>query len=197
MGEGEFDERRLWQRSCDGDGEAFGLLFDRHQGRVHRHACRLVDTRHDAEDVTAAAFLELWRRRSAVRLANGSTLPWLLVTATNVSRNLARSTRRYRDFLARLPRVPVAPDTADVAFGSGALGVDPQLRQSLAALKGTDLELVVLVALEDYTLADAAALLGLTPAATKSRYHRARTQLRASLDDSFLRDASSTTGGES
>jgi RNA polymerase sigma-70 factor (ECF subfamily) len=58
----------LWRRSLDGDGDAFGRLFDRHRARVYRHACRLTATRHDAEDVVASAFLELWRRRGDVRL---------------------------------------------------------------------------------------------------------------------------------
>ncbi|WP_396133584.1 RNA polymerase sigma factor [Arthrobacter sp. 1088] len=51
----------------------------------------MVGGRHDAEDATAAAFLELWRRREGVRLVDGSILPWLLVTTTNTARNLQRS----------------------------------------------------------------------------------------------------------
>jgi DNA-directed RNA polymerase specialized sigma24 family protein len=61
----------LWRRSLEGDGEAFGALFDRHRDRVFGHACRLADTRQDAEDVVASAFLELWRRRAEVRLVDG------------------------------------------------------------------------------------------------------------------------------
>jgi DNA-directed RNA polymerase specialized sigma24 family protein len=84
----------LWERSVAGDGEAFGVLFDRHGSRLFRHVCWMVETRADAEDVVAAAFLELWRRRGDVRLVDGSVLPWLLVTATNASRNVSRGTRR-------------------------------------------------------------------------------------------------------
>ena len=49
----------LWRRSLAGDGEAFGALFDRRRDRVFAHACRVVLTRQDAEDVVASAFLEL------------------------------------------------------------------------------------------------------------------------------------------
>ncbi len=70
----------LWGRSLTGDGEAFDVLFDRHRDRVFRHACRLADTRQDAEDAVASAFLELWRCRAKVQLVDGSVLPWLLVT---------------------------------------------------------------------------------------------------------------------
>ncbi len=108
-------DAELWRRSLDGDGQAFGLLFDRHRARVYAHACRLASTRHDAEDVVASAFLELWRRRADARLVDGSVLPWLLIAATNIGRNAARGTRRHRQFLDRLPRGRDLPDAADTA----------------------------------------------------------------------------------
>jgi DNA-directed RNA polymerase specialized sigma24 family protein len=138
----ESDEA-LWRRSLDGDGEAFGALFDRHRDRVFRHACRLVDARHDAEDVTASAFLELWRRRTDVRLVEGSVLQWLLVTATNLGRNTSRGTRRYRHLLERLPRAEEQADAPEVALGT-ALGVDARLRAGLRSLNKTDAHLFVL-----------------------------------------------------
>jgi RNA polymerase sigma factor (sigma-70 family) len=174
----ESDEA-LWRRTLDGDGEAFGLLFDRHRGRVFGHACRLAGTRHDAEDVLASAFLELWRRRAEVRLVDQSVLPWLLVTATNFGRNTARATRRYRQFLERLPRAQEQPDVAET-YG---LGVDPRIREALGTLKGTDAHLVVLVALEGYPVTAAAEQLGLSVPATRARLHRVRTKLRGQLGD--------------
>lgn len=146
----------LWQLSRTGDAGSFDVLFERHRDRVFRHACRLVENLHDAEDVTAATFLELWRRRDDVRLVGDSLLPWLLVTASNIGRNARRATRRYRDFLARLPREDPAPDTADVALGVGGLGIDDGLRDALRSLSPNDLALISLVVLEDLALAEAA-----------------------------------------
>ncbi|WP_246019081.1 RNA polymerase sigma factor [Arthrobacter crusticola] len=57
MGENNPDDGGLWSRSLAGDGDAFGVLFDRHRDRVYRHAYRLAPNRADAEDVSAAAFL--------------------------------------------------------------------------------------------------------------------------------------------
>jgi RNA polymerase sigma factor (sigma-70 family) len=178
----ESDEA-LWHRSLDGDGEAFGGLFDRYRDRVFRHACRLVDTRHDAEDVAASAFLELWRRRADVRLVEGSVLPWLLVTATNLGRNTARGTRRYRQLLERLPRAEEQPDAAEVALGTHALGVNARLRAGLRSLSKTDAHLFVLVALEGYPVTAAAEQLGLSVSAARARLHRVRTGLREQFGD--------------
>jgi RNA polymerase sigma factor (sigma-70 family) len=173
----------LWRRSLDGDGEAFGALFDRHRDRVFRHACRLVDVGHDAEDVAASAFLELWRRRADVRLVEGSVLPWLLVTATNVGRNTSRGTRRYRQLLERLPRAQEQPDAAEVALGTHALGLDARLRAGLRTLSNTDAHLFVLVALEGYPVTAAAEQLGVSVSAARARLHRVRTKLREQLGD--------------
>ncbi len=88
------DEASTWRRAAHGDGEAFGQVYDAHHQRVYRHALRIVLDRHDAEDVLAAAFLELWRKRASVRVVDGSVLPWLLATATNVGHNHGRTRRR-------------------------------------------------------------------------------------------------------
>jgi RNA polymerase sigma-70 factor (ECF subfamily) len=172
------DDAASWAAACAGDGEAFGRVFDEHRNRVFRHALRLVDTVADAEDVTAAAFLELWRRRGDVRIVEGSILPWLLVTTSNVARNLRRSTFRYRRLLDRLPRSEHVLDPADYMDV-----ISPNLASALRRLPTRDLQLVTLVIVEDVSLADAAIVLGISPGAAKVRLHRARTRLRTHLTE--------------
>lgn len=174
----------LWSRSLTGDGDAFGVLFDRHRDRVYRHAYRLAQNRPDAEDTSAAAFLELWRQRRKVNLVQGSVLPWLLVTTTNCALNLQRATRRYDALLKKLPRTPDVADPADIYLqGSGLDAVDERLADALRALKPVDLQLITLVALEGYDISAAAAVLELSAGTAKTRLHRARHKLRAELDD--------------
>jgi RNA polymerase sigma-70 factor (ECF subfamily) len=189
------DEVELWRSSLAGDGEAFGALFDLHRDRVFAHALRLTEMRPDAEDVTAAAFLELWRRRRDVRLVGGSVLPWLLVTATNVALNLARGTRWYRRLLAKLPRDTTAPDPAIEVAEEGVLGMDLGLRRSLLGLSEKDRHLVALVVIEGYPVADAAAFIGMSVTAAKSRLHRARARLRTSIAESPNPEGRVVTGG--
>lgn len=87
MGEEEsgVSDEVLWSQVVNGDGDAFGVLFDRHHDRVWRHALKVLSVPHVAEDVTAVVFYEAWRRRADVRVVNDSILPWLLVTANNTS----------------------------------------------------------------------------------------------------------------
>lgn len=55
--QGDETDAQLWPRAAAGDGNAFAVLFDRRRDRVCRHACRLVDTRPDAQDVVAVTYL--------------------------------------------------------------------------------------------------------------------------------------------
>lgn len=170
------DESALWSMARGGDAQAFAVIFDLHRDRVFRHALQLLESWPDAEDVAASAFLELFRRRDSVRVVGGSVLPWLLVTTANLSRNAARARRRHRDFLARLPRGEAAS-----ADERQALDLDIELALALRGLPERDMALLALVALEDFSIADAAAATGLTAAGAKTRLHRARLRVRQSL----------------
>lgn len=186
------EETTLWAQALAGDGEAFGQLFDRHKDRVFRHALRLVHQRADAEDVTAGAFLELWRRREDVRVVSGSLLPWLFVTTANLSRNVHRSTRRHRALLVRLPRPGPASDPAQAYLDSRAFdGLEPELAAALRDLPVLDQQVLGLTALEGFSLEEAGLALGLSTSAVKSRLHRIRRRFRASQTPPLLKEIQS------
>ncbi len=181
------EEAERWSAASAGSGEAFAALFDLHRDRVYRHALRLLGNVDDAEDVTAGAFLELWRRRAAVRLVEGSVLPWLLVTTTNLSRNTARSLRRYRRLLRSLPRSEPAGAAGELAEAHlGASESERQVREALRSLSATDAALVAMTAFEGFSPSEAASALGISDGAARTRLHRARARIASVL-------ASSTT----
>ena len=172
-------DQGIWERVLSGEGRAFGELWDRHRDRVFRHARRLLDQHADAEDATAMAFLELWRRRSDARVVDGSLLPWLLVVTTNVVRNMARSRRRYRDVLARLPEPEHARDAGELV---AARSETASRIAALGRLNPADQHLITLVAFDDVSLSDAATALGISYGAAKTRLSRARARLEAPHD---------------
>ena len=194
MGNDDRDDGELWSRSLAGAGEAFGVLYDRHRDRVFRHAYRLSGNRHDAEDILSAAFLELWRRRSKVRLVENSVLPWLLVTTTNVARNSRRAAFRYSKLLLSLPRgEAVHIDMSDTSYAEDAADIDAAL--ALGSLNPRDMRLVILVVFEEYSLAAAAAILNITPGAAKTRMHRARRRMRAAIAEEATPNSGAITEG--
>jgi RNA polymerase sigma factor (sigma-70 family) len=169
----------IWERVLSGEGRAFGELWDRHRDRVFRHARRLLEHHADAEDATAMAFLELWRRRRDARIVEGSLLPWLLAVTTNVVRNASRSRRRYRQLLARLPEPERARDVAELV----ADRTEARTRLAgFARLSATDQHIIALVALDHLSLEDAAAALGISYGTAKTRLSRARARMEAFHD---------------
>lgn len=172
------DEAELWLRARRNDGAAFASLFDLHHARVYARALGLLGGTHDAEDIAAAAFFELWRKRQSVRLVSGSILPWLLVTTVNLSRNARRSTSRYRQLLHDLPRI-VTVTGPDIDESEAR----QRLASSLRRLGPVDLSLFVLTVLEDVPIAHAAQVVGLKPSTARVRLHRARARLRNELTD--------------
>ena len=164
------DDAALWERVRAGDESALGALFDRHEARLFRHACRLLTAREDAKDAVTIAFFELWRKRAAVRVVEGSPLPWLLNTVSNSARNLERSGRRYRALIAHTPvgdhgPEPRAPDE------SGVLA-------ALKRLPAREQSVIVLTVLEGYPERATAETLGIPVGTVKSRLARAKSKLR-------------------
>lgn len=173
-------DEAVWGRVLTGDSRCFGTIWDRHRDRVFRHLIARGNSATNAEDLTAATFLELWRRRNAIRFVDGSVLPWLLVTAHNVSRNAARARRRYERFLQALPAPQVVPDTADaIAERNDEHAI--ALRAAIAAARPVDGILLAMTALEGFTTRQAAEALGLSEPAAKMRLSRLRARLRTAV----------------
>jgi len=175
----EQDDGPLWAEALHNDGSAFAALFDRHRARVYRRAVSLTDSIHDAEDVTAVAFYELWRKRKAVTLVAGSIVPWLLLTTVNLARNHRRAMVRYQKLIGRLPH----SDEAEPAIEATQIDSRDRLRASLQGLAPTDAALLVLTGVEDVPVWQAAQALGLKPPAARVRLHRIRKRLQAELHD--------------
>lgn len=170
-------DEEAWSAALSGDGESFGVIFDRHQARVHRHLLGLAATPSDVDDLVAVTFLETWRKRESVRFVDGSMLPWLLRTATYTAKNARRSARRYRAALSRLPKTEDHPDHADNIGDGDAM-------TALRELSAADQQVITLCVIEGVSHADAAEVLGVRIGTVKSRLSRAKARMREALGGS-------------
>jgi RNA polymerase sigma factor (sigma-70 family) len=190
------DETAIWERARAGDGAAFAELFTRHQDRVYKRALTLGSQVSNAEDVTASAFFELWRRRGSVRIVEGSVLPWLLVTTVNLARNHKRAGSRYRRLIESLPHETVvdAEFVAVTNVHTELLGV--RLTEAIGRLSSQDSALLVLTVLDELSVVDAASAIGIKPGAARMRLHRARQRLQADLHTDRPLTSRATPEGE-
>lgn len=157
--------------------EAMGELYERHAVAVHRYLSRRVGAQA-AEDLLAEVFVAaLGARLRVVPHPSGSALPWLYGISAHVVR---AHLRRSRPVVALHDRDVVDWEAVDARVDAGALRTE--LRAALRSLTPAERELLLLVAWEGLTPAEAATALGLTPVAARSRLHRARTRAQAALD---------------
>jgi RNA polymerase sigma factor (sigma-70 family) len=177
----------LWEAAAAGEHDAFGVLFDRHAKAVYNFLLRRTADWSLAEDLTAAVFLQAWRRRNQVVFDGDSALPWLLGVARLVLRNATRSRTRYQSALGRVGASLLAArsgpsDPADVVVGQ--LESERQLTELRAAIAGLParhrevIELCVYAGLDQQA---AAIALGVSVGTVKSRLHRARQRLAIDL----------------
>jgi RNA polymerase sigma factor (sigma-70 family) len=186
FGPGKTDEE-LWLRALEGDGSAFAVVFDRHANAVFTHCLRRGASWADAQDQTSMVFLETWRKAGTLRFVEGSARPWLLLVATNVARNDARSRRRYAQAVQRLPPAESEPDIADEAIRSAdSQESTARVAAAVASLRRPEQEVIALCHLENLSYVDAAEVLGIPVGTVRSRLSRARKRLLEILGPGYV-----------
>ena len=177
---GDPSDRVLWQRAGAGDGDAFGMLFERHAPRIYNYCFRRTGDWALAEDLTSATFLTAWRTQSGAPLRAESALPLLYGIATNALRNQRRSFRRRRDALSRLPlERHDQPDFADET----AIRLDDEramrrLLRLFAKLPQREQDVIALCDWSGLSYEDAALALQIPIGTVRSRLARGRARLR-------------------
>jgi RNA polymerase sigma factor (sigma-70 family) len=176
-------DQTLWARAQAGDATAFAVLYQRHANAVYRFCFWRTADAGLAEELSAAVFLEAWRRRGRTPLTQPSVLPWLLGVAVNLLRNQRRAARRRRAALDRLPPLPPQPDPADeVAARVDAERAMRAVRRAVDRLPRREQEVLELCVWAGLDQRQAAQLLGIAPGTVGSRLSRARAHLRRVLD---------------
>jgi RNA polymerase sigma factor (sigma-70 family) len=178
----DLSDAALWARTGQ-EPTAFAEIFHRHADAVYNHCFRKTASWSTAEDLRSVVFLEAWRRRQEVRLHEESILPWLLAVANNVVRTRARSLRRHRSMLARLPISLVSTDDPE-AEAIARLDDEAQMRRVQSAISGlppAEQDVLALCVWAELDYAAAAVALGVPVGTVKSRLSRARQHLRQAV----------------
>ncbi|WP_370945097.1 RNA polymerase sigma factor [Amycolatopsis sp. cg5] len=162
--------------------EVLTLLYETHAKALHRYLARRLDTA-TADDLVAETFLQAWRERAKYDTTRGTARAWLYGIATNLMRNHARSEVRGLRALARehARTVQSAPADETAAARVDAANEASKLADALARLRVAERDVLLLVALAEFTPAEAAEALGINVTTARTRLHRARQNLREAL----------------
>lgn len=150
----------------------FEMLYRRNAPLVMAYLLRRAD-RPVAEDVLSDVFAVCWRRCEQVP---AEPLPWLLGVARNALATSRRGEQRRAALHDRLadtaPRSTEAPTLGESAF-----------IPALETLSESDRELLLLIAWDGLSPAQAATVLGVKPGTVRVRLARARRRLHNALND--------------
>ena len=181
-------ETALMLRVRRDEAGAFAKLVDLYGSKIFARIFRCLQDRQEAEDATQEVFLRLYRARKRYR-ARARLATWIFHVVRNVIRNNLRSRRRRLglSFLVIEPTFGTESSHGQPTFDSPALLLErSELRRIVRCAMGELVErqrtVLEMYQFHDYSYAEIGAELGLSLKATKSLLHRARSQLRGSLE---------------
>ncbi len=165
-----------------GDGEAFGMLYERYVDVVYRYVYVRVGTAALAEDLTSETFLRALRRIDSFSWQGRDIAAWFITIARNLITDNAKSARFRMEVttadMLDADRHVEAPEAEVLQHLR-----DVRLLEAVKALKPEQAECVVLRFLQGLSLAETAKVLGRTEGAVKQLQLRAVRALRRELGD--------------
>ncbi|MFD5911133.1 RNA polymerase sigma factor [Streptomyces massasporeus] len=167
-----------------GDPRLFEEFYRRHVDAVLRFVARRVDDPHTAADLTAEIFLAVLDSAGTYRPRLGSETAWLYGIARNVvsseRRRIARETARDLRISGR--RLLEPDDIARIEDKLDAESPGRRVLDALSRLPEGERAVMELIAVDQLTVTEAAAALGIRQVTARVRLHRARKALREETD---------------
>jgi RNA polymerase sigma-70 factor (ECF subfamily) len=188
-------DEELLRAHVAGDRDAFGALFGRHRDRLWAVALRTTGNREDAADGLQDGMVAAYRRAASFR-GDAAVTTWLHRVVVNACLDRLRAAKvRHAEALPddwegrddrgdRGDRGSLRTATTEVEDPAETSVRGERRRQVLAALAELPLDqraALVLVDMEGYPVAEAAAVLGCAVGTVKSRCSRGRARLAVAL----------------
>ena len=179
-------EPDLLERARAGDTVALELLMRRHNRVLYRTARAILRDDAEAEDVVQETYLRAFRGIEAFR-GDSAVSTWLVRIAANEAlMRRRRRTRQAEVFPIDDNGAHLMESIADTAAGpeASALGAEVRalLERRIDALPDLYREVFVMRAVEEMSVEETSAALGLPEATVRTRFFRARALLRGSLE---------------
>ncbi|WP_086722574.1 RNA polymerase sigma factor [Streptomyces carpinensis] len=189
------------------DPDLFEEFYRRHFDAITRFIARRVADPHTVADLTAEVFLAAIDSVDSYRPGQGSETAWLYGIARNLVCAEARRTARQAALGARIAgrRLLEADDIARLEEQLDAEAAGRRALAALAVLPEGERALLELITVDQLTLPEAAAALGIRQVTARVRLHRARKTLHGAAQSvtdqrtpgpALARDALITGTGE-
>ena len=187
------EESPLVKQAQKGDGEAFELLVRPHVCQAYRVARKITRNKEDAEDAAQQGLLKAFAN---IRQFHGEAhfSSWLYRIVMNEALMKVRKRQYEAGFVSMEPAVNEG--TTSVVVQNAADSMHPEclyekaeerrlLREGIDGLRSTSRAVIWLLGLQERQTREAASILCLSESAVKTRFLRARQQLRERLAPHF------------
>ena len=165
-----------------GDGDAFGLLYDRYVDSVFRFIYYRVNDRALAEDFTSETFVRALRRISSISYQGRDIGAWFVTIARNIVLDHMKSAR-HRLEVTTADTVE-GPERAESTESAVLSSLDSQrLMAAVAELGEEQRECVMLRFMQGLSVSETAAIMGKNDGAIKALQHHAVRKLASIVGD--------------
>jgi RNA polymerase sigma-70 factor (ECF subfamily) len=171
-------EQEVIRHILEGDIESFRFLLERYERAVVRMIMNITNDRGSSEDITQDVFFTAYRKLASYDPARGDFSTWLFTIARNKSINALRKRRAVS--MSELPEQADEHNPSDRLTQKELFaGLDRVLR----TLPLTHQRAFVMAEFERLSYEQIAQIEGVRLGTVKSRINRAKTRLRAALED--------------
>lgn len=188
------DDDRLVEIARAGDSAVFRVIMQRHNRRLYRIARGVLGDDSEAEDVVQETYVSAFEHLSSFR-GEASLATWLTRIALNEALGRKRK-RRPTTQMSELEMLQEQGDTRVLMFPGTRADANPEADASRAEVRRMLERAVdelpeafrivfVMREIEQMSVAETAAQLAIPRETVKTRLHRARRLLRASLQETL------------
>ncbi len=195
---GEDADARLVERLVARDERAFNDVVRLYERRVFALALRMLGDRAEAEDVAQEVFVQVFKAIGTFR-GESKLSTWIYRIAVNLTKNRTKYLKVRRageqdEITAMEERVAVGGEGGGIATRGPVARVERPdemmagretervVREAILELEPTFRECLVLRDVEDLSYEEIGAITGLAEGTVKSRIHRARAQLKETVE---------------
>ncbi|HYD59994.1 MAG TPA: RNA polymerase sigma factor [Noviherbaspirillum sp.] len=188
-----YSDSDLARRITAGDKTAFEQMMRRHNRALYRTARSILKDDAEAEDALQDSYILAYRNMDKYR-GESSLSTWLTRIVVNEAIARSRKTSRRAEIIQLTGddesldmAEPEMDDTTNEQPERAAMRADARrlLEQKIDELPDAFRTVFVLRALEELTVEETAACLGIPDATVRTRFFRARSMLRESLSREF------------
>jgi RNA polymerase sigma-70 factor (ECF subfamily) len=174
--EGHVETWRLVRLAQTGDGEAFGVLYDRYVDAVFRFIYFRVNDRSLAEDFTSETFLRALRRIGTITYQGRDIGAWFITIARNIVLDHLKSARHRLELTTAdtIEGNELAQSTESAVLESLQ---SERLMEAVRQLGDEQRECIMLRFVQGLSVSETASVMGKNDGAIKALQHRAVRKL--------------------